>query len=81
MIPNSGIIGSQFWQSVLVMINHVFSCLQNIAVLHAAITDQRLRHGEFHKTLVTLITSFLRVTLRDVVTMFTFAIVSCNAWA
>jgi hypothetical protein len=27
------------------------------------------------------ITSFLRVTLRDVVTMFTFAIVSSNAWA
>jgi hypothetical protein len=27
------------------------------------------------------ITSFLIVTLRDVVTMFTFAIVSSNAWA
>jgi hypothetical protein len=28
-----------------------------------------------------VITSFLRVTLRDVLTMFTFAIVSSNAWA
>jgi hypothetical protein len=29
----SGIIGSEFWWSVLVIINHVFACLPNIAVL------------------------------------------------
>jgi hypothetical protein len=75
----SGIIGSQFWQSVLVIINHVFACLQNIAVLsrhchQSAIAAWRVPQN------TCVITSFLRVTLRDVVTMFTFAIVSTNAW-
>jgi hypothetical protein len=58
----------------------VFACLQNIAVLscrhhQSAIAVWRVPQN------TCVITSFLRVTLRDVVTMFTFAIVSSNAWA
>jgi hypothetical protein len=80
MIPNSGIMGSQFWRSVLVIINRVFACLPNIAVLsrrrhQSAIAARRVTQN------TCVITSFLRVTLRDVVTMFTFAIVRSNAWA
>jgi hypothetical protein len=64
----------------LAAINHVFARLPNIDVLSR-------RHHQLaiaawwvpQNTCV--ITSFFRVTLRDVVTMFTFAIVSSNAWA
>jgi hypothetical protein len=75
-----GIIGSQFWRSVLAIINHVFARLPNIAVLsrrrhQSAIAVRRVPQN------TCVITSFLRVTLRDELTMFTFAIVSSNAWA
>jgi hypothetical protein len=75
-----GIIGSQFWWSVLAIINHVFARLQNIAILsrchhQSAIAARRVPQN------TCVITSFLRDTLRDVITMFTFAIVSSNAWA
>jgi hypothetical protein len=74
-----GIIGN-YRESVLAIINHVFARLQNIAVLsrrhhQSAIAARRVPRN------TCVITSFLRVTLRDVVTMFTFAIVSSNAWA
>jgi hypothetical protein len=76
--PDSGIIGN-YRESVLAIINHVFACLQNIAVLsrcchQLAIVARRVPQN------TCVITSFLRATLRDVVTMFTFAIVSSNAW-
>jgi hypothetical protein len=74
IIPELGIIGN-YPESVLAIINHVFACLQNIAVLsrrhhQLAIAARRVPRN------TCVITSFLRVTLRDVVTMFTFAIVS-----
>jgi hypothetical protein len=64
----------------LAIINHVFAHLPNIAVLsrrrhQSAIAARRVLQN------TCVITSFLRVTLRDVVPMFTFAIVSSNAWA
>jgi hypothetical protein len=59
----------------LAIINHVFARLPNIAVLsrrrhQSAIASRRVPQN------TCVITSFL-----DVVTMFTFAIVSSNAWA
>jgi hypothetical protein len=61
----------------LAIINHVFARLQNIAVLSR-------RHHQSAMAIAArqvpqntcVITSFLRVTLRDVVTMFTFAVLS-----
>ncbi len=71
IIPDNfqlGIIGSQFWRSVLAIINHVFVHLPNIAVLsrrhhQSAIAVLRVPQN------TCVITSFLRVTLRDVVTL------------
>jgi hypothetical protein len=76
-----GIIGSQFWWSVLAIINHVFVRLQNIAVLSPCRHHQSVIVVRRVTQNTCVITSFLRVTLRDVVTMFNFAIVSSNAWA
>jgi hypothetical protein len=65
----------------LAIINHVFARLPaNIAVLsrrrhQSAIAARRVPQN------TCVITSFLRVTLRDVLTMFSFAIVGSNAWA
>jgi hypothetical protein len=66
--------------SVLAIINHVFACQPNIAVLschrhQSVIVARRVPQN------TCVITSFLRVTLRDVLTMFSFAIVGSNAWA
>jgi hypothetical protein len=64
----------------LALINHVFAHLQNIAVLSCR--RHQLATAAWRVPQNTcVISSFLKVTLRDVVTMFTFAIVSSNAWA
>jgi hypothetical protein len=76
----SGIIGSQLWQSVLEIINHVFARLQNIAVLSCHYHQLAIAARQVPEN-TCVITSFLRVALRDVVTMFKFAIVSSNTWA
>jgi hypothetical protein len=105
----SGMIGSEFWRSVLAIIDHVFAPAEHCRSVTSPISDRggasspqkqtlvppRVSHCRLiiqimSSTLMTLspidvmgmhfITSFLRVTLRDVVTMFTFAIVSSNAW-
>jgi hypothetical protein len=80
----------------LAIINHVFARLPNIAVLsrHRAspiavvsnrcliicIMSSTLEISRHASKITHFITSFL-ITLRDVVTMFTFAIVSSNTWA
>ncbi len=78
IILDNSLLGN-YRESVLAIINHVFARLQNIAVLSCrrhqlAIAARRVPQN------TRVITSFLRVTLRDVLTMFTFAIVSSNAW-
>jgi hypothetical protein len=93
-------IRSEFWWSVLVIIDHVFVPAKHCHSVMSPISDRGTASSPQKQTLVSpcvshrrliirimsstlspidvmgmrFITSFLRVTLRDVLTMFTFAI-------